>query len=114
MAKKKTKIKEPKDKYSDEWYDWKNAKLTKGYVTKGLSKFQDGLTGRKKMDKLAELEGATIINVGFHSNIREGGLGIDYVKNGVKKRMLFGYNELGFHRGTFFLYRSQNRQRRVF
>ncbi len=45
----------------------------------------------KSMD---DLIGANIINIGFVNNI-EGGLTFDYIKDGDRKRLVLGYNDLG-------------------
>ena len=45
------------------------------------------------------LIGATIQNVGFHPKAAsEGGLTIDYIKDGVDQRIVLGFNELGLWR----------------
>ena len=44
---------------------------------------------------LEEMIGATILDNGFVEEYREGGMGFEYEKDGVKKRVIFGYNELG-------------------
>lgn len=43
----------------------------------------------------SDLIGATINRIGFHPEVREGGLTIDYEKKSVKKRIILGYNDLG-------------------
>ena len=48
----------------------------------------------EKMD-FSYLVGGRILQVGFHPKSREGGLTIDYEKDGVRKRVVFGFNELG-------------------
>jgi hypothetical protein len=52
------------------------------------------------IDKLSfELKGSTIIDVGFipfmEGGFQEGGLTFDYMKDGVEKRIILGYTELG-------------------
>ena len=47
------------------------------------------------IDVLDDMVGATVINTGFAEEYREGGMGFEYEKDGVKKRVVFGYNELG-------------------
>lgn len=44
---------------------------------------------------LSDLLGATIDDIGKHYGVAQGGLAIDYTKDGVKKRIAFGYTELG-------------------
>lgn len=44
---------------------------------------------------LNDLIGCEIIDTGFIGEIREGGLTIDYIKEGQKKRLVLGYNDLG-------------------
>lgn len=41
------------------------------------------------------LQGAKILDAGFHPKCPEGGFTIDYEKEGEKKRVVYGYNELG-------------------
>ena len=51
---------------------------------------------REGVRKLEELVGATIVGVGMTAAKLEGGLAIDYSKNGSKtKRVVLGYTELG-------------------
>jgi len=44
---------------------------------------------------LKDIIGSEIIRVGFHPSESEGGLTIDYKKNGVIHRIILGYTELG-------------------
>lgn len=45
--------------------------------------------------QLNELKGATIQNIGFTKHTSEGGLTIDFTKNGISKRIIIGSNDLG-------------------
>ncbi len=47
--------------------------------------------------RLQDLKGATIVNIGFHPDVREGGLTIDYIRHKEfhTRRMILGYTELG-------------------
>ena len=51
----------------------------------------------EEMD-FSSLIGATIQNVGFHPKAQEGGLTIDYSKDGEDRRIVLGFNELGLWR----------------
>lgn len=44
---------------------------------------------------LSDLKNAHINEIGFHPEAKEGGLTFDYEKDGIKKRIILGYNELG-------------------
>ena len=44
---------------------------------------------------LEKMIGATIVDVGFVKTCKEGGLTFDFDKDGKKKRLVLGYNELG-------------------
>jgi hypothetical protein len=46
-------------------------------------------------EELSQLQGAEILNIGFDEDCLEGGLGIDYVKDGCEYRLVLGYNNLG-------------------
>jgi len=46
-------------------------------------------------DDLVQLEGKRITKVGFLPKVDDGGLSIDYVDGEVKRRIVFGYTELG-------------------
>lgn len=51
---------------------------------------------RKAVDKaLAEMVGAKITDAGFIAGETEGGLAFDFEKQGQKRRLVLGYNELG-------------------
>mgnify|MGYP001578101094 CR=1 FL=1 len=60
-----------------------------------LQKYFSSLGTREETDIFDRLVGSQIINAGFHPNYDEGGLTIDYIKNGKQHRVIFGYNELG-------------------
>lgn len=47
------------------------------------------------IESLKDIIGSEIIGVGFHQSQQEGGLTIDYKKNGIKHRVILGYTELG-------------------
>lgn len=44
-----------------------------------------------------QMIGGTIVDAGFDNSMigSEGGLAFDYEKDGIKKRIIFGYNDLG-------------------
>jgi len=44
---------------------------------------------------LNKMIGSEIINAGFVEGISEGGMAFDFKKNGIVRRVVFGYNELG-------------------
>jgi hypothetical protein len=67
----------------------------KDYNKGDLSKEQKCIGGPDETEDFSDLIGSTILDVGFHSECTEGGLTIDYLKEGNKKRVVFGYNELG-------------------
>jgi hypothetical protein len=46
-------------------------------------------------EDFANLKGAVIQNVGFDEQCSEGGLGIDYIKDGIESRLVLGFNNLG-------------------
>ena len=48
----------------------------------------------EKMD-FSYLIGGRVLQVGFHPKAKEGGLTIDYEKDGIERRVVFGFNELG-------------------
>ena len=48
-----------------------------------------------EITELRNLKGAKIVGIGFHPAADEGGLAIDYEKNGRTRRIVFGYTELG-------------------
>ncbi|MEK0337688.1 MAG: hypothetical protein QQN41_09685, partial [Nitrosopumilus sp.] len=53
---------------------------------------------QKLFEAFKKLQGYIIVNIGFHPNIDEGGLTIDYVKSPDSKnieRLVLGHNELG-------------------
>jgi hypothetical protein len=51
---------------------------------------------RNDMKGLEDLVGATVVDVGMTMARRvEGGLAIDYEKDGEKRRVVLGYTELG-------------------
>lgn len=57
-----------------------------------------GVGGPVEEIDFSNLIGATINQVGFHPKTSEGNLTIDYTKNNVKKRVIFGFNDLGLWR----------------
>jgi len=54
-----------------------------------------GVGGPVEEIDFSDLIGATINQMGFHPEVREGGLTIDYTKDDQKKRVIFGFNDLG-------------------
>lgn len=51
---------------------------------------------RELLKKLRQLKGCVIVNIGFHPNEDEGGLTIDFCRDGGKiQRIVLGYTELG-------------------
>lgn len=54
-----------------------------------------GVGGPVENMDFSYLIGGKILHVGFHLKAREGGLTIDYEKDEVEKRVVFGFNELG-------------------
>jgi len=68
-------------------------KYWEGQLKKASERF--GVENPSFDDAMADLHGASILNMGFHPDAREGGLTIDYLKDGEKKRIVLGFNELG-------------------
>lgn len=92
--------KEPKDILSDEWYAWRKAKDEAAFMDDPLKRGQGGgedadLAPYREVAGLDAIVGGTIVDIGFHPAVREGGMTIEYVKDGVRKRMVFGYTDLG-------------------
>ena len=50
---------------------------------------------------LEQMIGATILDAGFIETCHEGGLALDFVKDGRKMRLVLGYNDLGEWIGFF-------------
>lgn len=65
------------------------------YWEKELSKEIGGVGHPRVTLDFSYLTGAIIEDVGFHPESPEGGFTIDYEKNGEKRRVVFGFNELG-------------------
>ncbi len=59
-----------------------------------MEKYWEGKLNDRGED-FSNLIGAEIVQVGFHPQVREGGLTIEYLKDGQKNRLVLGYNELG-------------------
>lgn len=55
---------------------------------------RSGYTGAELPD-LKKLVGAKIVNIGFHERRTEGGLTIDWEKDGKTTRSVFNFTELG-------------------
>lgn len=55
---------------------------------------QGSLNHQADLD-FGDLIGSVINDVGFHPLADEGGLSIDYEKDGIKKRIVLGFTELG-------------------
>jgi hypothetical protein len=55
--------------------------------------------GKSPQNEIVQIEdtiGSTIVDIGMVPNYKkEGGLAIDYAKDGVIKRIIFGFTELG-------------------
>lgn len=49
----------------------------------------------EKCEGLDNLIGGQVVDIGFMPWTQEGGMAIDYVKDGKTMRMIFGYTELG-------------------
>ena len=66
---------------------------------KGLYRGSRGGVGAPPDDvvsiALKKTVGATITDAGFLDGSREGGLTLDYDKDGVEMRLVLGYNDLG-------------------
>ncbi len=88
------------DVCSNEWYE-ENARLRNDALSSfPIVRFKapHPPIGRVYFDDICvsvDLIGATIDNVGMSPYEGEGGYTIDYTKNCVKKRIVFGYTELG-------------------
>lgn len=65
------------------------------YWNKKLYKRVGGVGGPVQEMDFSYLLGAIIQDVGFHPDVSEGGLTIDFLKGGKKRRVIFGFNELG-------------------
>jgi hypothetical protein len=65
------------------------------YVTKTKHYGDPNDIIKDKTCDLDFLNGATIQKVGFHKNADEGGLAIEYTKNGESKVVVLGFTELG-------------------
>ena len=70
-------------------------KRLKSYARGELKKAQRSLGREQEVKGLEELVGGRITAAGFHPAAVEGGLAIDYVKDGKAMRAVFGYTELG-------------------
>jgi hypothetical protein len=86
---------EPKDKFSKEWYEWEERKEKSDYPRLVLKRKQEGLSCANRPKDLDLLIGGKVTNVGFHPSVKEGGLTIDFEKDGRPMRMALGYTELG-------------------
>ena len=91
---------EPKDKCSREWYEWLGRKEAAEWPRRSLRRKQEEETDRLLSDpnrpkQLDLLIGGKITDVGFHPTAKEGGLTIDFERNGKPMRIVFGYTELG-------------------
>jgi hypothetical protein len=61
-----------------------------------MAPWEDELTPlNEDVESLKDIIGSEILGVGFHPSQQEGGLTIDYKKNGIKHRVILGYTELG-------------------
>lgn len=60
-----------------------------------LKNYFPSIAGPQTLPELDSLVGATVLDVGFHPLMDEGGLTIDYSKDGEIRRIVLGYTELG-------------------
>lgn len=97
MGKKKAK------KYSDEWYDEQDRKMVareqkklgSEFASGGLLPSKSSLGSDYEVEGFSGLVGGKITAVGFHGSQPEGGMAIDYEKDGKRMRTVFGYTDLG-------------------
>lgn len=83
------------DKYSDEANLKSYPKDMSEYRKLPIRKASNGLYGHSPLPELDDLMGASVLDVGFHPSCQEGGLTIDYRKDGKDRRIVIGYTELG-------------------
>ena len=99
----------PTEEFVNDAKDWikdemkifnKSVKDHKGELSKGIwrtSSFEseDSDNFKEQMRIKNEMIGSEIVNIGHSPGSQEGGLAIDYKKDGKVKRVVFGYTELG-------------------
>jgi len=86
---------EPKEKYSKEWFEWHDRKEMAEWPRLPLKRQQTTLGGANRPKNLDLLVGGKVTDVGFHPSAKEGGLTIDFERDGKPMRIVLGYTELG-------------------
>ena len=79
----------------DAEYKREMKRKAKRFAGQTLSSSRSCLGSSHEVAGLKEIVGGNIVGVGFHPEQGEGGMTIDYDKDGKEMRVVFGYTELG-------------------